>query len=149
MDNFSNYNELILFIIVIFFVLFSRFLYLKNDNKIKSLAHNALVLTPRKKEILDKKDMLILCLTKEEEIEAINKMKIILKAHFDSPSNKGKSYFIMNKSIEKSFKTNVAYKYAQLMVDAYEEKGISESQYLFALVPSEDTLKKLSQPNYI
>jgi hypothetical protein len=117
-----------------------------------SLEYNALISQPRKKSILDRKDMILLCLSKEEQKDAILKMKRILKAQFDAPSNKNKPYFIVTNSIEKQFKDNISFLYAQIVCGAFQESGMINKNDLssnFAIVPTKATLKQLSESNYI
>lgn len=105
---------------ILFFIIYLLSIF--NENKL-TLEYNVFKRKSNQKKLIKNKDIIFICLDHEEKEEAIRKMKMLLKAQIDAPSNKNKKFFIQNANIEKFFNNRLSYQYAQLVFNVFEEKG--------------------------
>lgn len=105
---------------ILFFIIYLLSIF--NENKL-TLEYNVFKRKSNQKKLIKNKDIIFVCLDQEEKEEAIRKMKMLLKAQIDAPSNKNKKFFIQNRNIEKFFNNRISYQYAQLVFNVFEEKG--------------------------
>lgn len=113
-------NFFILLAPILFIVIHFHSIY--NEYKL-TLEYNVFKRKSNQEKLIKNKETIFLCLNQEEKEEAIRKMKMILKAQIDAPSNKNKKFFIQNRNVEKFFNNRISYQYAQLVFNVFEEKG--------------------------